>query len=158
MFNAPPASVQTPYRMALAAGRQTSRWLTPIFDLAIRLYIAEIFFRAGVLKLRDWSATLDLFNYVYAVPVVPPHVAAISGTAGELILPVFLALGLGGRFAALGLFVMNIVAAVSFPDISELGLQDHVLWGALLLVVIFHGPGHLSLDRLLNQRWQAELR
>lgn len=119
---------------------------TPLFDLLIRLYIAEIFLRAGWLKIRAWDNTLDLFAYVYQVPILPPDWAAVMGTAGELILPIFLILGLGGRFAALGLFVMNLVAAYSFPDISDLGLQDHVLWGALLLVTFFHGAGRFSVD------------
>jgi uncharacterized membrane protein YphA (DoxX/SURF4 family) len=42
------------------------------------------------------------------------------------------------------------VAAVSFPDISDLGLRDHVLWGSLLLVLAFHGTGRLSLDRVIE--------
>jgi uncharacterized membrane protein YphA (DoxX/SURF4 family) len=46
--------------------------------------------------------------------------------------------------------VLNWVAAVSFPDISDLGLRDHVLWGALFLVLFFHGPGRLSLDAWLR--------
>jgi len=41
------------------------------------------------------------------------------------------------------------MAAISFPDISDLGLQDHVLWGSLLLVLVFHGPGRFSLDAWL---------
>lgn len=119
---------------------------TPLFDLLIRCYIAEIFLRAGWLKISAWDNTLDLFAYVYQVPLLPPYWAAVLGTAGELILPIFLMLGVGGRFAALGLFVMNAVAAYSFPDISDLGLQDHVLWGVLLLVIFFHGAGRFSVD------------
>lgn len=128
---------------------QIERWLTPLFDLGLRLYLGEIFFRAGWLKITDWSGTLDLFDYVYQVPLLPPHLAAIMGTTGELGLSVLLVLGLGGRFAAAGLFVVNLMAAVSFPDISDLGLQDHWLWGALLLVLFFHGPGRIALDTLL---------
>lgn len=130
-------------------------FITPLFDLLIRCYIAEIFLRAGWLKIRAWDNTLDLFAYVYQVPLLPPYWAAVLGTAGELILPIFLILGLGGRFAALGLFVMNVVAAYSFPDISELGLQDHVLWGALLLVVFFHGAGRFSVDAYWMARQTA---
>jgi putative oxidoreductase len=68
-----------------------------------------------------------------------------------------LALGLGGRWVALALFVFNIVAATSYPDISEAGIKDHILWGVLLAVVFFHGPGKLSIDYLL-QRWYARRR
>lgn len=130
--------------------RLTQRWLAPLFDLGLRLYLAQVFLRAGWLKLQDWSATLDLFDYVYSVPVLPPHVAACLGTGGEVLLPLLLILGLAGRFAALGLFVVNGVAAMSFPDISDLGLQDHVLWGSLLACLAAHGPGRFSLDGL----WQ----
>ncbi|MDD5295759.1 MAG: DoxX family protein [Rhodocyclaceae bacterium] len=128
---------------------QTERWLTPFFDLAIRFYVASVFLRSGWLKISDWGTTLLLFENDYHVPLLPPHFAAVMGTAGELALPVLLVLGLGGRFAAAGLSVVNLVAAISFPDISDLGLQDHLLWGMLLLVTMLHGPGRLSADHCL---------
>jgi len=143
------AHLQELYSRATALSGHIERWLTPLFDLALRLYIGEIFFRAGWLKITNWSGTLDLFDYVYQVPVLPPHLAAVMGTAGELGLPLLLVCGLTGRFAAAGLFVVNLMAAISFPDISDLGLQDHVLWGSLLLVLVFHGPGRFSLDAWL---------
>lgn len=145
-----------PYRLASRLTGWVERWLTPVFDLALRLYLAEVFFRSGWLKLSDWSGTLDLFNYVYEVPILPPQLAALMGTAGELGLSVLLVLGLAGRFAAAGLFILNWVAAISFPDISDLGLRDHVLWGALFLVLFFHGPGRLSLDAWLGFRKAAD--
>lgn len=127
------------------------RWLTPSFDLAIRLYVASAFFKSGLTKIQDWSSTVALFQYEYQVPVLPPELAAVMGTAGELVLPVLLALGLAGRFGAAGLSVMNVVAVISYADLSDLGRQDHVLWGALLLVTLLHGPGRWSLDHWLNQ-------
>ena len=129
------------------------RRLTPLFDLAIRLYVAEVFFKSGLTKIQDWSVTLALFENEYHVPVLPPQLAAVMGTAGELGLPILLALGLAGRFGAAGLFVMNLVAVTSYPDISDLGRQDHVLWGALLLVTVLHGPGRWSLDAWLKRQW-----
>lgn len=128
------------------------RWLTPLFDLAVRLYVAQVFLRSGWLKLSDWGATRYLFANEYHVPLLPPDVAAVMGAGGELLLPVLLVLGLAGRFGAAGLSVVNLVAAISFPEISDLGLQDHVLWGALLLMLVFHGPGRLSLDHWIGQR------
>lgn len=133
-----------------------ARWLTPLFDLALRLYLAQVFLRSGLLKLSDWEGTLTLFDYVYRVPLLPPHLAAVLGSAGETLLPPLLILGLAGRFAAAGLFVVNLAAAVSFPDISDLGLQDHVLWGSLLIAALCHGPGAWSLDAWRRRR--AELR
>jgi len=127
-------------------------WLTPLFDLGIRLYVADVFLRSGWLKISDWESTLALFQYEYHVPVLSPHAAALLGAGGELVLPVFLILGLAGRFAAAGLFVVNLVAVVSYPDLSDLGREDHLLWGILLLVSLLHGPGRLSLDYWLH-RW-----
>ena len=40
-----------------------------------------------------------------------------------------LVIGLGRRFAALALFILNIVAVISYPDLSELGLKDHQVGG-----------------------------
>ena len=131
------------------------RWVTPLFDLGIRLYVASVFLRSGWLKISAWDNTLALFDNIYQVPLLPPHLAAVMGTAGELGLPVLLVLGLAGRFGAAGLSVVNLVAAISFPDISDLGLQDHLLWGLLLLVTVMHGPGRLSLDHWLRRRAEA---
>ena len=65
-------------------------------------------------------------------------------------------LGFGSRFAAAALFIFNIVAATSYPDLSDAGIKDHVLWGALLLVTLFYGPGKLSLDFLLRRRYGVD--
>ncbi|MBV8125660.1 MAG: DoxX family protein [Burkholderiaceae bacterium] len=130
--------------------RRLEQWITPLFDLAARLYLTQVFWRSGWLKLQDWDATRYLFREEYHVPVLPPDIAAVMGAGGELLLPVLLVLGLAGRFSAAGLFMVNLVAAISFPDISDLGLQDHVLWGALLLMLVFHGPGRLSIDHWLD--------
>lgn len=46
----------------------------------------------------------------------------------------------------------SLVAANSFPDISDLDLKDHVLWGTLLAVLALHGLGRFSIDRLLCSR------
>jgi putative oxidoreductase len=54
--------------------------------------------------------------------------------------------------AALALFVFNIVAVISYPDISAAGISDHLHWGFLLAVTIFHGPGKLSVDHFIHRR------
>lgn len=123
--------------------------LQPLAALAARLYVAQVFFLSGLTKLRDWDITLALFADEYHVPLLPPALAAALGTAGELALPVLLVLGLGGRFAALGLTVVNVVAVISLSEIAPAALQQHLLWGTLLTALAIYGPGAWSVDRWL---------
>jgi putative oxidoreductase len=118
--------------------------------LLARLYVAQVFFLSGLTKLRDWSVTLALFEYEYQVPYLSPELAAYMGTAGELLLPVLLVLGLGGRFAALGLSVVNVLAVLSLAEIAPAALLGHQLWGLLLLAVVLWGPGRWSADALVS--------
>jgi putative oxidoreductase len=136
--------------------RRVLEGLAPVLDLAIRLHLAKVFFWSGLTKIRDWDSTLLLFREEYHVPVLPPALAALAGTFGELFFPVLLALGLGGRFAAASLFVVNAVAVISYPELGEAGRNQHFYWGALLLVILLHGPGKLSVDRWIAQRLGME--
>jgi putative oxidoreductase len=121
--------------------------LQPAAALVARIYVGQVFFLSGLTKLRDWETTVALFTEEYKVPLLPPAMAAFMGTAGELVLPVLLVLGLGGRFAALGLFVVNAVAVISLSEIAPAALQQHILWGALLAGLAIYGPGPWSADR-----------
>ncbi len=118
----------------------------PLAALVARAYIAQVFFLSGLTKLRDWDTTLLLFTEEYAVPLLSPEVAAVLGTAGELVLPVLLLVGLAGRFAALGLSVVNAVAVLSLADIAPAALQQHITWGVLLAALALYGVGRWSLD------------
>ena len=131
------------------AGLET---LQPLAQLGARFYVAQAFFLSGLTKIHDWDTTIALFNDEYKVPLLPPMVAAIAGTTGELVLPVLLLLGLAGRFAALGLSVMNVVAVISLAEIAPAALQQHQLWGSLLIGLALWGPGKWSLDRVLEPR------
>ena len=126
--------------------------LQSLFALAIRLYLARVFIASALTKLHDWNITLALFENEYHVPILSPAAAAFLGTAAELGLPILIVVGLGTRFAALALFVFNLVAATSYPDLSDAGLKDHILWGTLMMVLAVYGPGRFSLDRLLTRR------
>ena len=129
----------------------------PLAALLARGYVAEVFFRSGLTKIRDWDTTLALFGDEYKVPLLSPATAAVMGTAGELLLPVLLVLGLGGRFAALGLSVVNVVAVISLGDIAPAALQQHITWGVLLAGLAVFGAGRWSLEaqwvRPWLQRW-----
>src|SRR5262249_41368075 len=113
----------------------------PLAQVVARVYVAQAFFLAGLTKLRDWDTTLALFMDEYHVPLLPANVAAVMGTAGEIVLPVLLVLGLAGRFAAAGLFVVNAVAVVSLMEIAGPALQQHQFWGSLLAFLVLWGPG-----------------
>ena len=127
-------------------------WLSPVSILGIRLWVAWVFFKSGLTKMSSWDSTMYLFEYEYAVPVLSPEIAAYMGTAAELTLPVLLAFGLAGRFGAIALFVFNIVAVLSYPDLNAAGIRDHQVWGLMLLVAVLQGPGKLSLDYLLCKK------
>jgi putative oxidoreductase len=139
----------------LALAQRAIGWLEalqPLALLAARLFVAQAFFASGLTKLRDWETTLALFSDEYHVPLLSPPVAAVMGTAGELVLPVLLALGLAGRFAALGLSFVNVVAVISLAEIAPAALAQHQLWGALLVAVLLWGPGRWSVDALFAPR------
>lgn len=131
--------------------------LQPLALLAARLYLAQVFFLAGLTKIRDWETTILLFENEYAVPLLSPTLAALLGTAGELVLPVLLVLGLAGRVAALGLFVVNAVAVVSLAEITEAALQQHQFWGSLLLGLVLWGAGRWAVDAWLAPRLSSSL-
>ena len=127
--------------------------LQPLALLAARWYVAQAFFLSGLTKLRDWETTLALFQDEYHVPLLPPELAAVMGTTGETVLPVLLVLGLAGRFAAAGLSVVNVVAALSLAEIAPAALQQHQFWGSLLVGLLLWGPGRWSLDAGLARRF-----
>ena len=129
----------------------------PAAQLLARWYVGAVFFRSGMTKFHDWDTTLALFMDEYHVPFLDPTLAAWLGTTCELLLPVLLVLGLGGRFAAAGLFVLNIVAVLSLEDIAMPALQLHVFWGSLLAGLVLWGPGRWSLDRVVAPRLRVRL-
>ncbi len=149
----PIAARLQPFARGLALLHRGLDALRPLAALAARVYIAHVFFLAGLTKLRDWSSTLDLFAYEYQVPLLPPVWAAWLGTAGELILPILLVLGLGGRVAALGLSAVNAIAVLSLPDMPQAAFQLHLFWGSLLAGLAVYGPGAWSVDCWLHRRF-----
>jgi putative oxidoreductase len=147
-------------RKAFGLATRTYRgldWLAPLGDLLLRLYVANVFWKAGLVKIQSWSSTLYLFSEEYKVPLLAPEIAAYMGTGVELFFPVLLAFGLAGRLAAFVLFVFNIIAVVSYPTLNAAGLADHQLWGLLLALLVLRGPGKLSLDHLLWPRLQKQV-
>jgi len=146
----------------MAAGKLLDHFQSVVL-LATRFYVAWQFTKSGWLKFTSWDTTLYLFQDEYRVPLLPPDIAAVAGTTGELFFPVLLYLGLFGRLGAVGLFAVNLMAVVSYAHVLlaegfEAALGDHVLWGFMLLVLVFFGSGRISLDSWLENRVAARCR
>ena len=123
--------------------------------LFFRVYVAWVFLKSGMHKIGDWETTLVLFEYEYAVPVLPFELAAYLATFAELVFPVFLIAGLGTRFFAIALSVVNIMAVVSYYATlaKGAGLVWHYMWGSMLLTSIIYGGGFLSIDQWIKSRF-----
>jgi len=136
------------------AASHLPEYLAPLMDMGLRLYLANVFFKSGWTKIQSWDSTLYLFSDVYHVPLLPPEVAAAMAASAELGLSALLVLGLFGRFAASGLFILNIVAVISYADLSQAGLNQHLSWGILLGVLLILSRGNWSADAWLEKRLQ----
>jgi len=150
-------SISTTLDAANGLAERATAWLATPMLFAFRWYVAWQFLKSGWLKVSNWDSTLYLFQEEYHVPLLSPQMAAVAGTAGELVFPVLLIIGLLTRIAALGLSAVNVLAVVSYTHVLfsegfEAAIGQHYLWGALLLVVLVFGPGRWSLDAALGGR------
>lgn len=116
--------------------------------LMCRVFPALVFWQSGQTKVEGFSikdTTWFLFEQEYALPLIPPEVAAVLATLAEHLLPVLLILGLFTRLSALGLLAMTAVIQVFvYPD----AWMTHGLWAAPLLALVASGPGRWSVDHL----------
>lgn len=130
-----------------------------------RFSLAAVFWKAGQTKIENFSldlidgrfdlgwprlaeSTLYLFQEEYALPLLSSEVAAYLATFAEHALPVMLLLGLGTRFAALGLLTMTLVIQVFvYPDAYVV----HGTWAAIALMLMARGGGYLSLDYVVER-------
>ncbi len=131
--------------------------LASLLALATRCWVGWQFFKSGLVKIQSWDITVALFRDEYRVPLLSPEVAALLATAGELVFPLLLWVGLFGRLAALGLSVVNVTAVVAYAHVLladgfEAALGQHYLWGFMLLYLLVHGPGRLSVDARFRHR------
>ena len=115
-----------------------------------RVAVAAIFFMSGRTKVEGLftikPSTYELFRTEYALPLVPPELAAHMATTAEHLFPLLLVLGLCTRGAALGLLGMTAVIEVFvYPD----AWPTHLSWAALLLPLVAKGGGRWALDRMV---------
>ncbi|ATJ83910.1 DoxX family protein [Halomonas beimenensis] len=117
--------------------------------LLMRVVLGSVFFGSALTKVEGFAlsqSTFFLFEHEYALPLLPPVLAAYLATLAEFGLSLLLWAGLATRLAATGLLVMTLVIQTFvYPD----AWVTHGLWAASLLTLVLRGPGALSLDRLL---------
>ncbi|GGC64998.1 DoxX family protein [Undibacterium terreum] len=119
--------------------------------LVARIGIAATFFLSGRTKVEGFITikplAYELFRSEYALPLIPPELAAQLATYSEHLFPLLLVLGLFTRPAAAALLGMTAVIEIFvYPD----AWPTHLLWAGVLLPLIAHGGGKLTLDYLLS--------
>ncbi len=136
-----------------------------IIALISRLAVASVFWRSTQTKIsggelfgqnwKFWSvneSTVFLFQYEYSLPLLPYKMAAYLATFSEYFLSLAVVLGFATRLSALGLLIMTAVIQVFvYPE----SWSVHILWAAILVYLIKHGGGKISLDHLLNKNIPA---
>lgn len=122
-----------------------------VIDLLARIWVANVFWKSGTVKIADMDATIWLFANQYHVPILSPAIAAYTSTYIEIIFSVLLTLGLATRFSAFILFCTNMVAMLSYSSFQDIAVQWHIAWGLMLLMILFHGPGKIALDGLVKR-------
>jgi len=128
----------------LTVGRAVFGWAAPLIDVLTRLSLGKAFFVSGMLKLGNWPLALELAQHEYPVAWLDFHTAAALGAAIEVGGSILLALGLLVRPAALAMLLLTVVIQIDYRQ-----LDVNLFWIALFGWYVVHGPGPLSLDRLL---------
>lgn len=106
--------------------------------------------RVPAFPLELKPSALVLFRDEYALPVIPPGLAAWLATLAEFVLPIALLLGLFTRLSALALLAMTLVIQIFvYP---EAWWPTHIMWVAIALSLVVNGPGRISLDALAGYR------
>lgn len=128
------------------ARQQLERFPLSIIQLAMRIGVGAVFFRAGLLKYNSWEFTVKLFEDEYKVPLLAPDVAARMAMINELTIPVLLFLGLATRVATLPLLGMiAVIQTFVYPN----AWTEHLVWGSILVFLLTRGPGVFSVDHLI---------
>lgn len=153
-------------RMVRAAVRLLGRIPDTLIALVARFSIAAVFWNSGQTKVEGlvinfvagdfqlgWprlsDSAVDLFRDEYKLPLIPPEIAAPMAAAAEHVLPLLILAGLATRFSALGLLGMTLVIQLFvYPG----AYATHGTWAAVLLYLIAHGPGKVSLDHWIASR------
>jgi len=127
-------------------------------SLIARIGIAGLFWRSGQTKVDGWhitDSTLYLFEEEYALPIIPPELAANLAVFAEHFFPVLIIAGIATRLSAAALLGMAIVIQLFvYPG----SWPDHFTWAAALLFLVARGGGVLSIDHLVDRYFSRQNR
>jgi putative oxidoreductase len=125
-----------------------------LIALAARVFPAAVFWQSGQTKVAGFHlkpSAIALFQNEYQLPLIDPAIAAHISAFSEHFFPILLVIGLATRFSALALLFMTAVIEIFvYPD----AWPTHGVWATCFLVVISRGPGWLSLDHLIGQKYR----
>jgi len=133
-----------------------------------RFSIAAVFWKSGETKIQGFAvdivsgefklgwprlsdSVVDLFKDEYHLPLIPPEIAATMAATAEHVFPILILFGLATRLSTLALLGMTLTIQIFvYPD----AYPTHGTWAAVLLYLIVHGPGKLSIDHWIARRYQ----
>ena len=130
-----------------------------VIALAARLGTAAVFWQSARTKVDGFTitdTTFLLFREDYALPLIPPEIAAYLATTAEHLFAILLVLGLATRLSATALLAMTLVIQIF---VYPLAWPTHLVWATCFMYLIGRGAGRLSLDALIARQFgEAMLR
>ena len=121
------------------------KYVSPFLLLTLRIMVAMVFFKSGLVKIFSIDATIYLFENLYNVPLLPPVFAAYFTIICELGCSTLLILGLATRPMALVLLGMTTII-----QLFILQNPEHFYWMIMLATVFVYGAGIFSLDKVVK--------
>lgn len=129
--------------------------------MGLRLLLAWEFWESGIEKYNgdNWFADIQ-GDFPFPFNLVAVDISWFLSTWSELIGAVALVIGLGTRFFSLSLIILTIVAWASVHagngyNVCDNGYKLPLMYLVMFVPLLLSGPGKLSLDHWLAQRFMA---
>ncbi|MFT6387838.1 MAG: putative oxidoreductase [Cellvibrionaceae bacterium] len=128
----------------------------------MRLVIFNIFWKSVQTKITGltvadqhlafWNLTDSAYFqfYEFESSLLANDWTPILATYGEFFLSLMILFGIFTRFAALGLLIM--IMTIQFLAVPEAWWTLHIYWTLIVIYLMKHGGGKVSLDNLLLKR------
>ena len=123
--------------------------------LGLRLLLAWEFWHAGVRKLNgsNWFENI-MSDFPFPFNVIPSDVSWLLATWTEILGAIGLLVGLGTRFWAVALIILDAVAWVSVHadngyNVCDNGFKLPLIYMIMLVPLLLSGAGKLSVDHFI---------